>query len=124
MKITEAAFVGYPVTDRVRAEKFYGETLGLPQTMAHDGVAEMENIFWIEYDLGNTTLALSNAWKPSGPEGPSIALEVDDFEAAVARLKDAGVNFMAEEIQSPVCRMALITDPDGNGLTIHKRHEG
>jgi len=25
-------------------------------------------------------------------------------------------------MQTPVCRMAVITDPDGNKITIHKRH--
>jgi predicted enzyme related to lactoylglutathione lyase len=123
MKVTEAAFVGYPVTDLERAEKFYGELLGLTQTMKDDNIPEMPGMFWIEYDLGNTTLAISNAWKPSGAEGPTLALEVDDFEAAIQRLKDAGVTFQAEKIESPVCVFALTTDPDGNGLMIHKRHE-
>jgi predicted enzyme related to lactoylglutathione lyase len=123
MKVTEAAFMGYPVTDRERAEQFYGELLGLTETMKDVDIPEMPGIFWIEYDLGNTTLAISNAWAPSGAEGPTLALEVDDFDAAIQRLKEAGVTFQAEKIESPVCVFAIITDPDGNGLMIHKRHE-
>jgi len=27
-----------------------------------------------------------------------------------------------EAMETPVCRMAVIADPDGNKITIHKRH--
>jgi hypothetical protein len=27
---------------------------------------------------------------------------------------------MAEDIESPVCRMAIIGDPDGNAIILHK----
>ena len=30
------------------------------------------------------------------------------------------VTFAAEGIESPVCRMAVVQDPDGNKITIHK----
>jgi catechol 2,3-dioxygenase-like lactoylglutathione lyase family enzyme len=52
--------------------------------------------------------------------GPTAALEVQDFEATVTRLKDAGVRF-AEEAKSAMCSMSMIVDPDGNSLWIHKR---
>jgi predicted enzyme related to lactoylglutathione lyase len=123
MKIVEAAFVGYPVSDVARARQFYEETLGLAPEMCHE-IDGMPGVFWIEYNVGNVTLAISNSWPPSGQSGPSIALEVEDFEASVAELKAAGVQFAAERMESPVCDFALIADPDGNGITIHKRKPG
>jgi predicted enzyme related to lactoylglutathione lyase len=81
----------------------------------------MPGNYWIEYEVGNGTLAISNAWEPSGASGPSVALEVEDLEAAVAHLKQAGVTILADHIETPVCDFALIADPDGNGITVHKR---
>ena len=123
MNITEIAFVGYPVTDIDRAREFYEQVLGLKTgQMAHEIDGEPGK-FWIEYEIGEGTFAISNMWEPDSKSGPSIAFEVEDFDAAIARLKETGSNIVAERIDSPVCKFALITDPDGNGITIHKRNE-
>lgn len=53
--------------------------------------------------------------------GPSVAFEVESLDEAVSHLKQAGVTFLADYIETPVCSFALIADPDGNGITIHKR---
>jgi hypothetical protein len=47
-------------------------------------------------------------------------LEVDDFEGAIKNLKAADVPFDTENVESPVCRMAVVQDPDGNKIIIHK----
>ncbi|MBX3303348.1 MAG: VOC family protein [Nitrospira sp.] len=121
MNITEAAFIGYPVSDIKRARNFYENLLGLtPGEFDHE-IEGMPGKYWIEYDIGNVTLAISNTWEPSGQGGPSVALEVENFEDAVSKLKAADVTILADRIESPVCCFALITDPDGNGITIHKR---
>ena len=52
MKILEASFFGYPVTDMARARKFYEGILGLKPTK------EPTTVPWIEYELGNATLGL------------------------------------------------------------------
>ena len=62
--IKELAFVGYPVTDFTKARQFYGETLGLKETMVFEHEGE---VGWLEYDLAGQTLALARAseqWKP------------------------------------------------------------
>lgn len=118
LKITEVAYTGYPVTDMARARAFYEGVLGLAANVLHPG--------WVEYELGPHTVAISNMspeWKPSS-SGPSLAFEVDDFPAAITHLKAAGVQFVLEPFESPVCHMAAIQDPDGNGLLIHKRKPG
>jgi len=120
-KVLEFAFVGYPVTDVSRARAFYEGVLNFTPAMTfdHEGKA------WIEYEVGPHVLAISNMagdqWKPSS-DGPSVALEVEDFESALAHLRQHGVKILLEPFDSPVCRTCIIADPDGNALAIHKRH--
>lgn len=116
MNVTNIAFTGIPVTDMKRARAFYEGALGLKP------VAEYMEGVWIEYELGDDTIAIGSVgdqWKPS-PDGTSVALEVDDFGGAMKDLKAAGVTFAAEGIESPVCWMAVVQDPDGNKIIIHK----
>lgn len=120
MKINAIAFVGYPVTDISRARAFYEGVLGLKT----GDVWEEGEKAWVEFDIGTGTLAISNMapdmWKPS-PDGPAVAMEVEDFDGAVAQLRAAGVKFYLEPTPSPVCRMAVVADPDGNSVVIHKK---
>lgn len=116
MKINNIAFVGIPVTDIKRARAFYEGVLGLKPSGEYGGGV------WIEYDIGDGTVAIGSVgdqWKPS-PDGTSVALEVDNFEATIKSLKVANVTFDTENVESPVCRMAVIADPDGNKIIIHK----
>ncbi len=123
MKILEIAFSCYPVTDMIRARDFYEKILALTPSMTAGEPGGME---WTEYDIGNGTLSLGAGapdWKPTS-SGCSVGLEVDGFDAAVAGLRDAGVTFHMEPLETPVCRMAFVLDPDGNALCIHKRKPG
>ena len=119
IKVIEYAFTCYPVHDMARARAFYEGVLGLKPTMVHDG----EGGSWTEYELGGGAFALGKApgWEPA-PQGASIAFEMEDFEAAIAALKDQGVQFKLEPFATPVCRMAFVIDPEGNTLCIHKRN--
>jgi predicted enzyme related to lactoylglutathione lyase len=45
---------------------------------------------------------------------------MEDFDGAIAELKKANVRFAAEAFESPVCHMAVVQDPDGNKIMIHK----
>lgn len=121
MKVQEIAFSCYPVTDMERARSFYEGLLGLKVTMDH----KMEEGHWVEFDIGTGTLALGVApgMKPSS-DGCSVSLEVDDFDKAVAELQSAGITFHFGPIETPVCHMAFVLDPDGNSVGIHKRKPG
>jgi predicted enzyme related to lactoylglutathione lyase len=116
MKITEIAFSGYPVTDLARARKFYEGILGLKPSLVN------EEIKWVEYDLGGTTFGIGTypQWKPSS-DGPLVAFEVDDFNGAMAKLKEAKVSITLEPMETPVCHIAIVHDPDKNSVMIHKR---
>ncbi len=116
MKIKKIGFVAIPVTDIPRARKFYEEVLGLKVS------DEMMGGKWIEYVVGEDTLAIANVsdtWRPSD-QGTGAALEVEDFDEAIKRLKDRHVRFAAEPFETPCCHMAVVQDPDGNKVIIHK----
>jgi predicted enzyme related to lactoylglutathione lyase len=116
----KVAFTMYPVKDWKRARSFYGETLGL--TMGSNSSDGM----WTEYDLpGGGCVALfgGDDIKPSADSGGSVALEVEDLDALVTRLKGQGVEFKAEMIKSPVCRMSIILDSEGNSIILHELHK-
>jgi len=116
MKINAIGFVAIPVTDIPRAREFYEEVLGLKVS------DEMMGGRWIEYAVGEDTLAIANVsdtWRPSD-QGTGAALEVEDFDDAIKRLKDRHVHFAAERFETPCCHMAVVQDPDGNKLIIHK----
>lgn len=118
----EIAFTGYPVTDMPRARGFYEQVLNLKPTMQFENGGR----HWIEYDIGPSTLAISNMsleqWQPSS-NGPCAALEVIDFDEAINVLRAAHVTFAVEPMDTGVCRMAIVRDPDGNSLVIHQRRE-
>jgi predicted enzyme related to lactoylglutathione lyase len=114
MKIKNIAFVGIPVTDMKRAREFYEAVLGLQPD------PEMTGEQWTEYSIGEGTFAIAcvgEQWKPSN-EGTSAALEVENLEEAIAEFEQREIAY--DKVDSPVCRMAIIEDPDGNKLIIHK----
>lgn len=121
LKVLEIAFSCYPVTDMARARKFYEGVLELKPTMT---VGEAGGMQWTEYDIGPGTLALGAGapdWTPRS-DGCSVGLEVEDFDASIKHLRDNAVKFRMEPFPTPVCRMAFISDPDGNTICIHKRN--
>ena len=118
IRIIEFAFVAYPATNLERSRAFYEGILGLTSsTVMLEG-----DQFWVEYEVGPHTLGIGNEpfMKPS-PDGPQLVLEVADFDEAVAHLKKHGVPFAVEPFELPGCRAAVVEDPDGNRIGIHKR---
>jgi predicted enzyme related to lactoylglutathione lyase len=113
-------FVAVPTRDRERAAAFYGETLGLTKNPNSTDT-------WIEFETGNTTLALVSPESIGAPFAPlpvgSIVLRVPDVAEAKAKLEAAGVEFSGEPWDSGVCHGAVFNDPDGNGLALHHRYE-
>jgi predicted enzyme related to lactoylglutathione lyase len=119
-KVIEIAFSCYAVTDMARARAFYESVLGLK---AAAPLSTESNGNWVEYEIGPHTLSIGSApgWKPSS-DGCTVALEVEDFEAAIAHLRAHHVKFRMEPFQSAVCQMAMVFDPDENVVCIHKRN--
>ena len=116
MKIKKIAFVGIPVTDMERAREFYEDVLGLKIA------DQMMGGQWIEYVVGDDTLAIANVGEQRTPsdQGIAAAFEGENFDKAIKHLKDRQVSFAAEPFETPCCHMAVVQDPDGNKLIIHK----
>jgi predicted enzyme related to lactoylglutathione lyase len=115
--LQKVAFTMYPVEDTARARDFYENKLGLKVgSKAANGV-------WTEYDLpggGCFALFRGEQAKPSASAGGSVAFEVEDLDALVSRLKGEGVTILQDNIVSPVCRMAVVRDSEGNSLILHQ----
>lgn len=116
MKVKKIGFVGIPVTEMKRARAFYEGVLGLEVS------DEMADGNWIEYGAGGDTLAvcsMGEQWAPS-EQGTCVALEVENFEEAIQKLKVAVIRFAMEPTETPCCHIAIVQDPDGNKIAIHK----
>ncbi len=101
MQVERLDYIRVPVTDMDEANRFYGDLLGLRRSpnSPHDD--------WVEYELGNATLALMTPHTHDydfAPLPPStIALRVPDVAAAKAELEDAGLE-VDEVWDSGKCR--------------------
>lgn len=115
--ITSIAFTVYPVKDMTRSRAFYENVLGLT-------VRDAWGDQWVEYDVGGSTFAITTTdmGHPPGSKGAVIAFETTDLDALVTALKKQSVPFVVDTFSTPVCRMAVIEDPDQNHVTIHQRH--
>ena len=120
MKINDVAFFAYAVSDIKKSRAFYEGVLGLKPNSDFDGSG---NPNWVEYDIGAATLGIGCApgmWEPSS-KGASAALEVENFDDALATVKVKNIPVVMGPHDFPSCKMIVIADPDGNRLTLHKR---
>jgi catechol 2,3-dioxygenase-like lactoylglutathione lyase family enzyme len=112
-------FIAVPTRDRARAERFYGETLGLPKN-------PNSTDRWVEFETGNVTLALVEPDAMGFEFAPlpfgTLAFRVPDVDAAKQALLNAGVEVAGETWDSGVCNGAAFKDPDGNGIVLHHRY--
>lgn len=115
-------FISCTVSDLGTSVSFYRDTLGL--TLEY----ENEDIGWAEFGAPPTTIALGEANEnvplTPGDGGVAIALAVDDVEAALDELRDEGHDVKMDYVDTGVCDMAMVADPDGNPIMLHRRHDG
>jgi len=116
--ITKLAFVAQPTKNMENMRRFYGDLLGLEMKIDYD--------VWTEYETPcGKTVALDTFSGQVADVTPYMALETDDIEAEVAKLKEAGAT-VAKDIWSNehegqlLCKMAIVNDPDGNPLMLHQ----
>ena len=115
--ITSIAFTVYPVKDMIAARAFYEDALGLK-------VESNWQDQWVEYDIAGGTFAITTMddRHVAGAKGALIGFEVTDVDSFTARLKAKGVHFVQDTASTPVCRMAIVSDPDGNEVVIHQKN--
>ena len=111
------------VTDIDRAKEFYGKTLGFA---AKDDVSG-----GVTYETGGTWFLVYPSQFAGTGKSTAMAFEVDDLDATVKELREAGVTF--EDYDFPGLktvdgiaeiegeRSAWFKDPDGNILAVGER---
>jgi predicted enzyme related to lactoylglutathione lyase len=110
-------FIAVPTRDVPRAKHFYGELLGLEH--------EKDTPAGAEYRAGQVTLAI---WSPESqgmefaPNPAGFALRVPDVAEAQRELEEHGIEFDMATFDTGVCHMALMHDPDGNQILLHRRY--
>lgn len=118
--IKKVAFTMYPVKNMERARHFYEQILGINVgKICAQGA-------WVEYDLqGGGCFALTTLAEdvePSANAGGRIAFEVENMDELVKQLKLQRIEFKLDTFLTPVCRMAIILDSEGNAITLHQLH--
>lgn len=108
----------YLAKDFDRARRFYETAFGLRASA--EMIGEGGGSF-VEYDLPDgTTFGLAtmpdSPWHMNG----SIEFAVADVDEAVARAKAAGAT-LNEDLELPTCRMAWLSDTEGNSFCLHRR---
>jgi catechol 2,3-dioxygenase-like lactoylglutathione lyase family enzyme len=116
------ATVRYLVTDVDAAIAFYTERLGftLQQQMgpafaivARDGLS-----LWLAGPKSSAARAMPDGRKPEPGGWNRLVLELDDLEAEVATLREAGATFRNEIVTGPGGKQILLEDPDGNPIEL------
>ena len=121
MKPKAVDFVSYSVTDMDRSEAFYRDVLGLEVEVPR-GEPGTRAAGYMELDAGGTAISLTAL--PQLHPNAIVALAVDDVGAAVEELRGRHVPITMEPIETPVCFMAVVADPDGNRILLHQRKDG
>jgi catechol 2,3-dioxygenase-like lactoylglutathione lyase family enzyme len=117
--VTGVDFVSIPTRDIEASVAFYADVLGLPRSVFRPDRG------FAEFETGNLTL---NVFDPRAvgrdfAAAPNpVALHVDDVAAARATLEERGVRFFGDIVDTGVCHMAFLADPDGNALMLHHRY--
>jgi catechol 2,3-dioxygenase-like lactoylglutathione lyase family enzyme len=122
MSNTEMVSVRYMVDDVDDAVDFYTKSLDF-ELLTHPGPP------FADVKRGNLRLLLSGPDSSAGrpmPDGTKpvpggwnrIHLIVDDLDAEVTRLRDAGVPFRNDIVEGPGGKQILILDPSGNVIEL------
>jgi catechol 2,3-dioxygenase-like lactoylglutathione lyase family enzyme len=121
MTTNETVNVRYMVDDVAAAVEFYTTHLGFTVLNQFPPFADVQR--------GDLRLLLSGPESSAGrpmPDGAvpgpggwnRIHLIVDDIEAEVARLRDAGAKFRNDIVKGPGGQQILLEDPSGNVVEI------
>jgi catechol 2,3-dioxygenase-like lactoylglutathione lyase family enzyme len=124
VKITRINHMAYNVSGFVaEARDFYTRLLGLPEVPIQlPGGEPMTNSpmgLWIEQ--GNVQMhliGLERTGEVREPQGTHVSWYVDDLDAAIIELRDAGIEM--RELRGGVGHIVWIADPAGNTIELQQ----
>ena len=114
--ITKMAFVSHPTRDMAASKKFFGDVLGLKQTSSYEDK-------WCEFDTPDGKSIALDTFSPID-KGPYLALETDNIEKEMSRLRKHGVETVMDIMDNKVCKMAMVKDPSGHAIMLHQVEPG
>jgi predicted enzyme related to lactoylglutathione lyase len=106
-----------PVYDLGRAETFYREVLGIGRHATPSYFPDRV----VFLDLGNTMIHLvryNDEFSRGDYQAHHLAIEVDDLEAAMARVGAAGCRILNEIVERPDMRCFNFLDSEGNRVEL------
>ena len=124
MKIQSLGHVVLRVTDRARAEKFYGDVLGLPICARFDEGGYKMAFFTLgnHHDFAVMEVSGDGSSRSETAVGLhhvafNIGTTLDELKEAKAKLDAAGI--ATTPVDHEVTKSLYFEDPDGNGIEVY-----
>jgi catechol 2,3-dioxygenase len=124
MKIQSLGHVVLRVTDRDRAEKFYGDVLGLPICARFDEGGFKMAFFTLgnHHDFAVMEVSGDGSGRSETAAGLdhvafNIGTTLDELREAKAKLDAAGI--ATKPVDHEVTKSLYFEDPDGNGIEVY-----
>ena len=115
--------VRYLVDDVEAAAAFYLDHLGFVEEGDWEGapfrmLRRGDLRLWISGPGSSASRPMPDGAAPAPGGWNRFVVEVDDIEAEVARLRDAGVAFRSQIVSGPGGKQAVLDDPAGNPVEL------
>jgi catechol 2,3-dioxygenase-like lactoylglutathione lyase family enzyme len=110
----------YSVSDYEQSLRFYGETLGMRK------IREEASEGYACFEAGGSRLSIGTDWRPHWtPGSPTVSLLTDDLRGLLAELEKEGVKVLERPRRTAWGQqVAMVADPDGNGIELLQEAEG
>ena len=103
-----------PFMDKERALGFWRDLLGLKLVPSQEGPGG-DNLIWLEAADGTMVHLLRQA--PDHPPNRHTAFEVEDFDSALATMREAGFDIVKGPLERADGQRAFyVIDPEGNRI--------
>lgn len=117
--------VRYMVNDIAEAVSFYTTNLGFKKTSPGDNAnfaivsrGNVDLVLSTPFGSGGAAKPMSDGRRPEPGGWNRIIIDVEDLEAEVARLKEAGLHFRNDIVSGPGGSEVLLDDPSGNPVEL------
>jgi catechol 2,3-dioxygenase-like lactoylglutathione lyase family enzyme len=115
------ATVRYFVSDVGRAIQFYTEHLGFEVVEDFQAIAITRRgdlTLWLAGPTSSAARAMPDGRKPEPGGWNRFVVEVDDIQAKVRELREAGLRFRNDIVRGPGGAQILLEDPFGNVIEV------
>ena len=116
------ATVRYMVFDVERSVSFYVDHLGFqPGDLMLPAFARVHRDdleLWLAGPQSSAARAMPDGSKPAPGGWNRFVVQVDDLDAQVASMREAGVAFRNDVVNGPGGKQILVDDPDGNPVEL------